>query len=1030
MRRQRNQLRERLERSRSPQNEVAPVAAIPPIELPPAVLSAPPAQIVESPPALIEPPPLPIAPLLRYEPKPPSKSTARVRQSGLEQMIGLKLAGWIGAIVLVIGAGLGIKFAYDQGWFGGLPPAWRLALMYAGGISLIGAGEYVYRKINRISATGLFGAGVATLFLVSYAGHAYYGLYQQQTAFTLMGLSTLVGAAVAMRGKLVSIAVLSLIGGTLAPLVLRGDQNLVVPFLSYLLALQVVALVLSWWGGSAKWWMLRGLSLASTSLWIAAAMLLHAQPWGAAMCFTLCYATLYQAEVILSARRRADSIEGGAGVAFTVIVTALLTGTLLVIFRHNPPAVRGIWVTALSAVTLATGVILRLRPHNAAIKTLAYGYRVQAAVLILIAVPVAFSGSAISIGWAGLAIALGIVGAKLIDRPTQATAIIAWALSLVNLFAWAVDPGHDVEAHATWLTILSQPLAAWVVLACAMAAVGHLLAWLQRKSSTDRDDATVARTLSTIATAVIGCVAIFALRPISATVTLLLYAWLLFGADIIVAGLALLPQSAALLLLAAVKWVVIDALAARLSPHWSAAQYRPVLNPLMGVGFAIAGSMIAMYRLRRDAMKRTIDVNRASSASAAIVLLAVVSILMTFGLSLEVDRVVEQIATFTWPMWQVKQLAWTTLWTLSLLACLVIFNIVEPANEQPRRRWRAGAITLAALLAAKFIVIDTLLWAMAKGPAHASPIVNLQTIAALIVAGALVGVNHLLRPASRDAGDAGDGLLRALFAATLVILWAGTLEIDRLVSSRLFPGALIWPTWQLKNFAWSAWWCAGAAGFLSFAQLRDATSIRRLPLMRPLTLIPTLLAIKYLVLDTLLFRLFKGPANATVGANLQTLAGTILFGGLVLVRYFLEEETDAASAKTKRAAGAMAVTMLLWLGTLEIDRAFHFFSPVTSLFADPSLAEQVALSIFWSIFAIALIATGFRFRTAGLRYFGLALFAFTLFKVGIVDLSQAALGYKVLSFFGLGGLLLGTSVLYGKLSPVLLREEATIGNDV
>ena len=153
---------------------------------------------------------------LTYEAKPqPAKTSAA--QSGWEQIIGLKLAGWVGAIVLVIGLGLGIKYAYDQGWLGHVPPPVRLGLMYIVGFGLIGAGEVVYRRINKISATGLFGAGIATLFLVSYAGHGYYRLYQRETAFTLMALSTLIGAAVAMRGRLVSIAALALLGGLLAP---------------------------------------------------------------------------------------------------------------------------------------------------------------------------------------------------------------------------------------------------------------------------------------------------------------------------------------------------------------------------------------------------------------------------------------------------------------------------------------------------------------------------------------------------------------------------------------------------------------------------------------------------------------------------------------------------------------------------------------------------------------------------------------------------------------------------------------------
>ena len=92
--------------------------------------------------------------------------------------------------------------------------------MSLGGFAMIAAGEWVYRKVNTIAAAALYGAGVATLFFVSHAGHAYYGLYQRETAFTMMGLTTVIGAAVAMRGRLVSIAVLALISGNLAPLVL------------------------------------------------------------------------------------------------------------------------------------------------------------------------------------------------------------------------------------------------------------------------------------------------------------------------------------------------------------------------------------------------------------------------------------------------------------------------------------------------------------------------------------------------------------------------------------------------------------------------------------------------------------------------------------------------------------------------------------------------------------------------------------------------------------------------------------------
>ena len=115
--------------------------------------------------------------------------------------------------------------------------------------------------------------------------------------------------------------------------------------------------------------------------------------------------------------------------------------------------------------------------------------------------------------------------------------------------------------------------------------------------------------------------------------------------------------------------------------------------------------------------------------------------------------------------------------------------------------------------------------------------------------------------------------------------------------------------------------------------------------------------------------------------------------------------------------------VVLWAGTLEIDRGFErLIAAGSTAFGDPRLARQVAFSIFWSLFAVSSVVAGFRFRTAGLRYFGLGLFAVTLLKVVLVDMGQVQTGYRVLSFLGLGLLMMGTSVLYGKLSPMLLRD--------
>jgi uncharacterized membrane protein len=186
-------------------------------------------------------------------------------------------------------------------------------------------------------------------------------------------------------------------------------------------------------------------------------------------------------------------------------------------------------------------------------------------------------------------------------------------------------------------------------------------------------------------------------------------------------------------------------------------------------------------------------------------------------------------------------------------------------------------------------------------------------------------------------------------------------------------------------------------------------------MLRTVAAMPIVIAIKFVLIDTLLFRAMHAPAGATVVMNVQIMTGAIVVAALILVRLLTSE-----SSATRRFAGAMAVLLALVAGTVEIDRAFDRSAALMAMFANPHLAKQVAFSIFFSAFALASIAGGFAGRAAPLRYFGLTLFALTLLKVAAIDLGAVAAGYRFLSFIGLGLLLLGTSVLYGKVSPKLL----------
>lgn len=878
------------EAATSPRPPLTQPIARPPVEprcerpvlmTPPPIPVAEPAQtaprVIVNRPALA---PLSASPVVAYAPKIQPTPAPR---GEIEQTIGLKWAGWIGAIVLVIGAGLGIKYAVDNGWLQVLPPAVRLGLMYLGGFALIGAGEWIYRRVNDIASAGVFAAGVATLFLVSYAGHGMYGLYARDTAFVLMGISTLVGAAVAIRGKLVSVATLSLIGGNIAPIVLHGDHAHLVPFMCYLLMLQLVALVLAWWGGSRKWWMLRALSLASTSLWMA---WLIAQPAAIAssstQVFLLIFAALFQAEVIVSTAQRItkplDIKDASAqpGVIFSMLVTAALTAGTFLLLRNETNIVRGIWTLIFAAVALATAFALP-RKKFPSLKALALGYGTQSAMLLIAAVPMLFTGAGIVFGWSILACGFALMGALLNLNAARRASVLVWCLGAVYLTHWATAP----SGHETWLTIFGTAIPAYLFVAAALSLAANTIAILSGIARTDQAIVGTSAYLDQVMMALGGLTwivaSIAALPTTGATLAIVAYAWLLFAIDVVRPRHGFVLQSAVVLLLATLKWIVIDNLADRIAPGWSATHYTPVLNPVMALGMLISASLAAIVFLRRAtflalASKDVTDENERSRLTLRIA--AFVLVIMTIGFSFEIDRVVEQVR----------------------------------------------------------------------------------------------------------------------------------------LSSRL-----AWPPDQAKHLAWTMLWSAAMCGVMGLTRLFEPSPDKRRATMRGLSMLPILLAIKFMIIDALSFRASSGPANVLVLANLQTLAAMFVLGALALA-WFVGGPHDPETPDARRGfIGFLAITLLFVIGSLEIDRwAAH------QTFGNPWFVRQVGFSIFWSVFGVACVAAGFRTRIAALRYCGLGLLALTLAKVVLVDLGSISTGYRVLSFMGLGILLLGTSVLYGKLSPRLL----------
>ena len=114
-------------------------------------------------------------------------------------------------------------------------------------------------------------------------------------------------------------------------------------------------------------------------------------------------------------------------------------------------------------------------------------------------------------------------------------------------------------------------------------------------------------------------------------------------------------------------------------------------------------------------------------------------------------------------------------------------------------------------------------------------------------------------------------------------------------------------------------------------------------------------------------------------------------------------------------AGALAVNALILIAvSLEIHGYWWNlrWHNDWSWYNDYRMHAQFTYSAWFMLFGAILLAAGFWRRSSFLRWQALVLLAVSIAKVFLVDTSELSQGYRILSFLGLGALLLGVSFVY------------------
>jgi uncharacterized membrane protein len=164
------------------------------------------------------------------------------------------------------------------------------------------------------------------------------------------------------------------------------------------------------------------------------------------------------------------------------------------------------------------------------------------------------------------------------------------------------------------------------------------------------------------------------------------------------------------------------------------------------------------------------------------------------------------------------------------------------------------------------------------------------------------------------------------------------------------------------------------------------------------------------------------PAFAT--ADFWTaLMALAVFAGVLWASLRVAKEREAEDFWTNFAVLSTIAFNLIAVLTGVREVSAFWAAPANAWTADAALQQALAISAFLMLYGAALLAVGFWRRNGFLRWQALVLLVFTIGKTFVYDMRSLSQGYRVVSFLGLGALLMAISFAYQK-DWLNLREAA------
>ena len=204
-------------------------------------------------------------------------------------------------------------------------------------------------------------------------------------------------------------------------------------------------------------------------------------------------------------------------------------------------------------------------------------------------------------------------------------------------------------------------------------------------------------------------------------------------------------------------------------------------------------------------------------------------------------------------------------------------------------------------------------------------------------------------------------------------------------------------------------WLAEGAALLWVASRVRSALLRVLSLLCLAIGLVALLTVNPVASTTPLF-------NQRFGTYLFAIA-VFVFVAWVAQNARVEDDAEYSRPWPALAAGAVLAVNALVLLAISLEIHAYWWNLRWRIgdwqhYREFQMDTQFTYSAWFMLFGAILLSAGFWRRSAFLRWQALLLLAVSIAKVFLVDMSELSQGYRILSFLGLGALLLGVSFVY------------------